>query len=305
MPPALPQKVFRFRSAAANVGVLKTAGVNAVALANNHTLDFGAEAMLEMLRVLDSAGIAHSGAGADIASASRPAVSLIKGRTIGFVAFTDNEPGWEATASRPGVFYVPAQGEDERLARLLHVIRETRDRADFVIASAHWGPNWGCRPPAEHAALARVLIDAGADLVHGHSPHVCRGVEYYRGRPILYSTGAFIDDYAIAPAERNDRSCLFFVEVEGRSVRRVKLVPTLIRECQARLATGAEAQEILASMADLCAELGTRVAARAANGLTLHPPRLTSRNSSRGNLRASDLDDDRQPADVPGLGGAE
>jgi poly-gamma-glutamate capsule biosynthesis protein CapA/YwtB (metallophosphatase superfamily) len=252
-----PAKVFRFHSDATNVAVLKAVGMSVVSLANNHTLDFGHEALLDMLRLLDNAGIAHSGAGADLDSASQPAISIVNGLRIGFVSFTDNEPEWEATAAKAGLFYVPVNEEGERVARLLNVIRGTRRRADFIVVAAHWGSNWGYRPPAEHKAFGRRLIDAGADLIFGHSAHVCRGIEIYNGRPILYSTGDFIDDYAVAPDYRNDRSCLFFADLEKQYVRGLTLVPTTIRNCQACIAKDAEAEEITAKMKEMCAAQGT------------------------------------------------
>ena len=129
-----------------------------------------------------------------------------------------------------GVFYVPVEEEDARTERLLRVTEEIRTQTEFVIVAAHWGSNWGYSPPREHVPLAHRLIDAGADVIFGHSAHVCRGIEIYHERPILYSTGDFIDDYAIDPVERNDRSFLFILEIEDGRFTRVKLVPTVIQD---------------------------------------------------------------------------
>jgi poly-gamma-glutamate synthesis protein (capsule biosynthesis protein) len=102
------------------------------------------------------------------------------------------------------------------------------------------------------------LIDAGADVVFGHSGHVFQGIEIYRGRPILYCTGNFVDDYAVDEIERNDQSFVYHLEIEGGTkLRRLQLYPTLIREFQARLARGSDAQEIATKMQSLCAEFGT------------------------------------------------
>jgi poly-gamma-glutamate synthesis protein (capsule biosynthesis protein) len=250
-------KVFHFRSDAKNLAVLRAAGIDAVALANNHTLDFGYDALAEMLATLDRAGLPHAGAGPDLARAARPAICATAAGPIAVIAFTDNEPAWEATGARAGVFYVPVDLADARAAELIRLVARTRAEADFVIVSAHWGPNWGYTPPREHVPFARALIDAGADLVHGHSGHVVRGVEIYRGRPILYGAGDFVDDYAVDPAERNDQSFVFVVETDLRSVRGLRLYPTVIRSFQARLAERRERTEIADLMRGLCADLGT------------------------------------------------
>jgi poly-gamma-glutamate capsule biosynthesis protein CapA/YwtB (metallophosphatase superfamily) len=102
------------------------------------------------------------------------------------------------------------------------------------------------------------LIDAGADLVFGHSPHVFHGIEIYRDRPIIYSAGDLIDDYAVDPIERNDHSFVFLIETDIRSILRLSLYPTLIRGCQVRIATSDKAASIAQKMTERCAEFGTQ-----------------------------------------------
>ncbi len=256
-PWSVTKKVFHFRTDARNVAALTAARIDAVSLANNHALDFEYEGMFETLRNLRAAGIACAGAGRDVAEASRPAVLERAGLRIGLIAFTDNEPDWEATADRPGIFHVPVDLRDPRARTLLETVAGARPRVDLLVVSAHWGPNWGDAPPAGHRPFARALLDAGADVVFGHSGHVVRGVEVYRGRPILYCTGDFVDDYAVDEVERNDRSFIFVLETDGARPRRLRLVPTLIASYQARLAPLAEARPIARRMQELCAELGT------------------------------------------------
>jgi poly-gamma-glutamate capsule biosynthesis protein CapA/YwtB (metallophosphatase superfamily) len=251
-------KEFHFRSDAKNVAVLKAAGIDAVSVANNHVLDYDYEAMTDMLARLDRSGIVHAGAGNDAASASRPGVSVVKGASIGLIAFTDNEPQWEASSKSAGLFYLPIDLRDERAATLLETVRETRKRNDLVVVSAHWGPNWGYEPLAAHVRFGRALIEAGADIVFGHSGHVFRGIELYKGRPIMYCTGNFIDDYAVDEIDRNDESFIFMVEMDGARMTRMTLQPTVIAECQALMAQGERAKTIGLKMARLCEGLGTR-----------------------------------------------
>ncbi len=252
-----PGKTFTFRAAARNVEVLLRARVTAASLANNHSLDYGPEALEDCLAILRERGIHPAGAGPSRDAARRPAACRAGGARIAFVAFTDNEPGWEAGPGTPGVFYVPLAGSDPRLEALLSTVAEARRASDLVIVSAHWGPNWGRDPLPEHVRAAHLLADAGADVVFGHSPHVVRGIELYRDRPILYSCGDYVDDYAVDPVERNDESCAFCLDYEGTRLRRIVLVPTLIGACQARVAGGRARARIADRIRRLCAALGT------------------------------------------------
>lgn len=256
-PWAVTPKVFHFRSDLRNVGVLKTAGIDSVSLANNHTLDFEYEAMFEMLKILDNAGIHHAGAGIDIDEASRPARWKINGKTIGFIAFTDNEPDWEATKEKPGIFYVPIDIQDDRAKMLFEIIRTTKKEVHFLIVSTHWGPNWGYRPQPNHISFGHHLIDAGADIVFGHSCHVFQCIEIYRGRPIIYSAGDFVDDYAVDEIERNDESFIFTVEARDSQICKLRLYPTMISNFQAEMARHADAERIVSKMQKLCTEFKT------------------------------------------------
>lgn len=256
-PWTVPPKTFHFRSDAKNSMVLRAAHIDAVSLANNHALDYGDEALVDTLTLLDAAAIGHAGAGRTFDEAARPAMIQAPAGKIGLLAFTDNEPAWAATQGLPGVLYVPVNRRDRRAIRLLERVRQAKQTVDFLIVSAHWGPNWGYAPPPEHVPFGRALIDAGADVVFGHSCHVCRGVEIYRQRPILYGTGNFIDDYAVDPVEPNDESCIFLLETHQHQPRRLQLYPTVIEDCHARLAPGDRSEAIARKLHRLCADLGT------------------------------------------------
>jgi len=251
-------KPFHFRSVAKNIAVLEAAHINAVSLANNHVLDYGYDALIQMLEILDRAGIVHSGAGFNLEEASRLATAEVCGRKMGLLAFTDNEPAWEATAHQPGIFYVPVDLSDPRAQALLEIVRKQKDAVDLLIVSAHWGGNWGYYPPRAHVELAHALVDAGAGLIFGHSSHVFRGIEFYEGRPILYSTGNFVDDYVVDRIERNDQSFIYVADIDNGTSRRLNLYPTLIRRCQARRA-GVYAQGIVDKMRGLCSGMHSSV----------------------------------------------
>src|ERR671921_92787 len=129
--------------------------------------------------------------------------------------------------------------------------------ADTVVFSNHWGPNMVQRPSVLFRQFAHAVIDRGADVYYGHSAHIFQGVEIYRGKPILYDTGDFIDDYAVDPRLRNDRSFLFRISLEESEFRRLELFPVALSYARAQLAKGSERESILDQMERLSGEMGT------------------------------------------------
>lgn len=255
-----PEKAFTFRADSRTVAVLTGAGVTAVSLANNHSLDFGRDALEDCIATLGRHQIQPAGAGRSADSVWRPATFSAAGVRVAVLAVTDNMPEWEAHADAPGVCYVPLVSTDPRFNQLLNAIEEVRAYHDLVVVSAHWGPNWGYTPPPDHVEAAHRFVDRGADVVFGHSPHVFRGVALHRGKPILFSCGDYVDDYAVDDVERNDESFVWRVEVEDRRLYRLTLIPTVIRACQAGLAQGADRARIVQRMRGLCAALRTETA---------------------------------------------
>ena len=253
-------KTFHFRADPSRaIRVLRAARIDACSLANNHTLDFEEEGLLDTLKHLDGAGIRHAGAGRDLAEATRQAI--LDGpdeEKVALLAFTDNEPPFAAGVDRPGTNYLPTSLEPGVLDRVEEAIAGAREAgADTILFSNHWGPNMMERPRELFRRFARAVVDRGADVYFGHSAHVFQGVEVYRGKPILYDTGDFIDDYAVDEWLRNDRSFVFLVSVEGGEFRRLELFPVVLSFARTGLATGREREEILRRMERLSAEFGT------------------------------------------------
>lgn len=253
-PWSVTPKPFFFRSDGKNIECLRLAKINLVSIANNHVLDYEKIALKDMIRILDNAGIRHAGSGINLAEAQKPAMFKIMDRKIGFISFTDNEREWEAGDKKAGVYYVPIDFEDRRAMRLFEIVGKMKNQCDIIIISVHWGSNWGYRPEDNQIEFAHALIDAGADVIFGHSPHVFRGVEIYGKKPILYSAGNFIDDYAVDEIERNDQSFIFEIEMKKNIFERAVLYPTVIRDFQVRLAEQFEAEQINKKMEKLCAE---------------------------------------------------
>ena len=254
-------KVFHFRAKPSAIETLRTARVDVCSLANNHTLDFEEQGLLDTLKHLDAAGIRHAGAGRNQNEAADPAILTVRvGHTnrVALLAFTNNEPPFAAGPDRPGTNYLPVSLNPSVLRRVERAVADVREMGiDTVIFSNHWGPNMVQRPNESFRRFARAVIDRGVDIYYGHSAHVFQGVEIYRGKPILYDTGDFIDDYAVNPELRNDWSFLFWVSVEGGRFERLDLTPVKLSYARVDLATSGEREAILDRMEHLSAEMGT------------------------------------------------
>lgn len=252
-------KEFHFRARPRALEFLQAARIDGVTLANNHILDFGPEALLDCLTLLDRTGIKRTGAGATMKEALLPAsFGLSQGR-VAVVALTDNEPDWEATGTKPGVNYVAYHDRglvEPYRSRTVQMLSSARRQADLVIVSAHIGPNWGA-PSRAMQALAHELLDMGADIYWGHSNHTPQGIELYKGKAVLYSTGDFVDDYMVDKDERNDLSFLFVLEVEKNRIGRIALHPVRIEDLGVRLANEQEWQFLKRTMQAKCRAFGT------------------------------------------------
>jgi poly-gamma-glutamate capsule biosynthesis protein CapA/YwtB (metallophosphatase superfamily) len=255
------EKMFHFRADPAAVHVLQAAHIDACALANNHILDYEEQGLRDTLGALDKAGIGHAGAGANAAEAAAPAIIDVHSPTpcrIALLSYTDNQPDFAASAGHPGSNYLEVRLDDATLSRISGSIEEARKQgADLVVFSNHWGANFIERPSAQFRSFARQVIELGADVYHGHSAHICQGIEIHHGKAILYDTGNFIDDYAVHPLLRNDRSCLFKLMFENGRLCRIELLPVSLSVAHAALARGREFDAICERMGMLCAESGT------------------------------------------------
>ena len=259
-------KVFHFRTPPSAIETLRTARIDACSLANNHTLDFEEQGLLDTLEHLDAAGIRHAGAGRNQEEAVHPAILIVPAdhtHRVALLAFTDNEPSFAAGPDRPGTNYLPVSLRPEVLRRVERAVSAVREvGVDTVLFSNHWGPNMVQRPKVSFRRFARAVIDLGVDIYYGHSAHVFQGVEIYHGKPILYDTGDFIDDYAVNRELRNDWSFFFRVSVGEGRFERLDLIPVKLSYARVDLATGGEREIILDRMERLSAEMGTVFARR-------------------------------------------
>ncbi|WIG60879.1 MAG: Capsule biosynthesis protein capA [Ktedonobacterales bacterium] len=181
-------KQFTFEANPRAFARLQTAGFDVMSVANNHSGDYGKTAFTDMLTHLPSYGITPLGGGANLTAAHQPVVKTVHGTRIGFLAYCEIGPeNFAATASTPGHAWL-----DPALIRA--DIAALRPQADFIIAFTHWGIEYQLAETAHQQAMARLAIDAGADLVVGAHPHVIQPYEMYRGKLIVYSLGNFVFD---------------------------------------------------------------------------------------------------------------
>jgi poly-gamma-glutamate capsule biosynthesis protein CapA/YwtB (metallophosphatase superfamily) len=194
-------------------------GLDVVSLANNHVMDWGPDAMADTIACLDEQGIAHVGAGSTLAQAVEPVVVDVRGRNVGFLAFTCLvAPGAGATEVGPGVAPIHVQsayevnpywqaeepGEPSMVTIRTFAdvaeqqfaedrVRALRQQVDVLCLSLHWGYGGLSSRLAEYQRpLGQAMIDAGADIVLGNHVHAVQGVEWYRGKAIIYSPGTFV-----------------------------------------------------------------------------------------------------------------
>lgn len=208
-----PSARLAMRTAPDVVPALDAAGFSVMSLAGNHAMDYGGDALADTVSALRAAGIATCGAGADIVAAREPALLVAGGRTVAFLAYSSILPaGYAAEANRAGCAPLRVHTSYEAiepdqpgtppriltfawpddLAALLTDVRAAKARADHVVVSMHWGVHFIRAVLADYQREAgRAIIDAGADAVIGHHPHLLKAVEFHRDRPIIHSLGNF------------------------------------------------------------------------------------------------------------------
>ncbi len=188
---------YSFRADPGVIEGLKFAGFDVLSLANNHIWDWGSEALEDTVNILKENGIQPTGAGKNFDEANAPAIFVIGNTRLAMFAYTTLYPrSLEATAEIPGI----SAFQLEKVADEIKRIKGSKT-ADIVIVSLHWGEEYVAHASEEQKDIAHVLVDAGADLVIGHHPHVVQEVERYKSRLpagrqgwIAYSLGNFVFD---------------------------------------------------------------------------------------------------------------
>ena len=214
-----------FKGEPAHVAGLRAVPFEVACLANNHVLDYGVAGLREHLRVLTRAGIRTVGAGLTEAQALVPLSVRVNGQSIHIINISEGED-LTASIGGPGVF-----GWDVPLAAAQ--TRALKQLGGVVIVIAHCGLEYVPFPPPYVVAAFRALVEAGADFVIGHHPHVPQGIEWWCGRPILYSLGNFAFYQPTALVHRKTGFCVSLRCESGR-ITAVELHPYRITDAGLR-----------------------------------------------------------------------
>lgn len=235
--PALKKNTLLFRGDEENVPELKNAGFTILNLANNHSMDYGREGITDTMKALTQAGLITVGAGTDRASAREPVYIKNSGTIVGFL-------GYSAFPTE-GYFYFKDKADVAQLVldSLSDEVRKAKSKCDFLIVSFHWGKEFDFYPTENQKKAAHIALDSGADLVAGHHPHVLQSIEMYKGKPIFYSLGNFVFDRQVPP--RTDETILIRLNLKGKKLDRVEILPLKISSCRPVKADSDEAAMIL------------------------------------------------------------
>lgn len=272
-------KGINYRMHPGNVPVLSAAGIDICALANNHVLDWGYDGLIDTLEALQKVNIKSVGAGRTLSDARTPAVKSIfgKGRVLVFafgLASSGIPRTWNAGRQAPGI-YLLRDLSHQSLLEVQQMVANLKRRGDIVVASIHWGSNWGYHIPLEQISFAHQLIRAGGvDIVHGHSSHHVRAIEVYNAKLILYGCGDFINDYeGIGGHEdfRPDLSLMYFATLDPTTGKLLDLqmTPTRIKRFQVKRASRGDAEWLKTTLTSEGSVFGTRVEMTGGDNLKL------------------------------------
>lgn len=224
-------KGINYRMHPENIPCLTVAEIDCCVLANNHVLDWGKEGLLETIATLEKVGIQYAGAGPDMEHAKAPSILRFEGKgkvlvfsygiTSSGIAFN-----WKATKNKPGINLLDDLSI-ETVKQIAQEITKYKQPNDVVVASIHWGGNWGYDIPPSHIEFAHNLIDhASVDIIHGHSSHHLLGIEVYNHKAIIYGCGDFLNDYEGIRGHESYKAhlgLLYFISVDTANGHLVSL----------------------------------------------------------------------------------
>jgi len=274
-----PGKGINYRMHPGNVSCLSKGKIDFCSLANNHTLDWGASGLIETMETLARANIRFAGAGKNRVEAGTPAIFEIEGKARVLVwALCVSSSGvpsqWTVGDRTPGVNLI-RDFSDKTIRALAEQFTKKKRAGDIIVVSIHWGGNWGYHVPDTYRRFAHRLIDeAGADLIHGHSSHHPRPIEVYNGKLILYGCGDFINDYeGIGGYEeyRSDLVLMYFPRIDpgDGTLIELQMTPLKIKNFRLQRASRSDALWLRDTLNQYSRGFGTRLVLGQENRLFL------------------------------------
>ena len=236
-----PEKQFTFRARPDSVAYLTDMGVDIVSLANNHAYDYGEQALLDSLQILQAEGIPYVGAGVNEQEASAPVYFIINDMKIAFISATqierlDNPDTKGATETSPGVFRC-FNGE-----KLMQTVAQAKEESDFVVVYIHWGTENQEETDWLQNKQAPELVEAGADLIIGDHPHILQRIEIIDGVPVIYSLGNFW--FNSKPLDTG----MVKVTISEEGLQSFQFIPCQQVNCRTSMLEGEEKSRVLGEM---------------------------------------------------------
>ena len=289
------EKLLAIRSDPTVAKDLPELGLDVVTVANNHSMDYGWEALQDSIEHLKGAGLRVVGAGRTIAEATRPLIVTVQGKRIGVIAFSCLLPtGTAAGIDRPGlspihihtayevdptyqmeepgdlaVVKVRTWPRPDDLREAASAVSELKAACDFAVVSVHWGFGSGDALADYQWPLAKALIEAGADAVHGHHPHSVHAIGYCSDKPVFFSPNVLVGQQVFLPAsaqvkrmwsEMSTDGYVALLRVADDGAVDIELVPTILdTERLPRFAAGTDHTRILERLTRLSAPHGARI----------------------------------------------
>ncbi|SFQ36524.1 CapA family protein [Variovorax sp. 770b2] len=245
---------YYYRARPEMLRVLTEAGIEVVATANNHSGDYGVQALLEQASLLDAAGIGHAGTGATLEAALKPVLRRVGALNVALFVIDATQPRFAAGETTGGSAYLPLSAPAAWLECLAPRIAAVRAQAHVVLVAVHWGKNQEPAPGGEEIAVGHAIIEAGADAVLGASAHMLQGVEIHRDRPIVHDAGDFLFD---AVRRDDDEGGVFSLQLTEDGVRRVMFTPIGTGFGQTVQLEGERAAASAGRFLQKCADLGS------------------------------------------------
>ncbi|QOR36855.1 CapA family protein [Clostridium sp. 'deep sea'] len=239
-----------FKAKNANATKLKEAGFTILNLANNHTMDYKEAGLANTMQALHNNGISYIGAGVKNNEARKPLVIEKEGYKIGFLGYSMFSPR--------GYIYNKDKADICRVKDNIAIeIKKAKAQCDFLVVTVHWGNEFDFFPSEKQKKLAHEIIDSGADLILGHHPHVLQGIEQYKDKYIFYSLGNFVFDKQIQKG--TDESIILDLTIKNKDIKKIKLIPIKIIDCQPTLATGDVGGYILQRLQKYSSEMSIEI----------------------------------------------
>ena len=237
-----------FSSPAKSLEGLSYAGIDAVSLANNHSMNGGVSAFEQMLDSLVARKIGYFGAGRNYNQAHEPYIADVKGVRVAFLGYTSIPGNFEAGANSTGNAFIKISPwytfSDADVAQMENDIKAAKTKADVVIPYFHWSQEYVHEPNEQMRQVAHRAVDAGATMVVGSHPHWVQGIEWYKNTLIAYSLGNFVFDQE--QSLKTKQGVVLSTEFSGNRLVKADLVPVQIEQYfQPHILEGATSQEVL------------------------------------------------------------